>query len=118
VTKIGAIDSIVVTPDGTQAVLAGDRHLRLLDLDSLSMAEVALAGGSVDVMALSPAGNRLLTAGRDGVAVVWDTSTWTEMASFTGDTALTCGAISATGEVVLGDALGRLHVLRIEEILS
>jgi WD40 repeat protein len=118
VTEIGAIDSIVVIPDGTRAVLAGDHHLRLLDLDSLSMAEVALVGDSVDAMALSPAGNWLLTAGRDGVAVVWDTSTWTEMASFTGDTALTCGAISATDEVVLGDALGRVHVFRIEEVLS
>jgi WD40 repeat protein len=117
VTGIGAIDSIVVIPNGTRAVLAGDSHLRLLDLESLSMAEVASVGNSVNTMALSPAGNWLLTAGGDA-AVVWDTSTWTETAAFIGDAALTCGAISATDEVVLGDALGRLHVFRIEEIRS
>jgi WD40 repeat protein len=117
VSGLGAIDAIVVMPDGTRAVVAADRHLRLLDLESLSIADVGPVGHSIAAMALSPAGNWLLTAGRDGAATVWDTTTWTATASFIGDTELTCGAISATDEVVLGDALGRLHMLRIEKVL-
>jgi WD40 repeat protein len=118
VLGIGAIDSMAIFADGTRAVLAGDGHLRLLDLESLSVAEIAAVGGLIRTMALNPAGNRLLTAGTDGVAVVWDTATWTATAEFVADTALTRGAISATDDVVLGDALGRLHVFRIEEVPS
>jgi WD40 repeat protein len=66
-------------------------------------------------VAIAPDGKTAISASDDKTLKIWDLLTGKEIASFSGDGAFNCCAISPDGvTVVAGDAWGRVHFLRLE----
>ena len=67
-------------------------------------------------MAVSPDGQRAVSASADGTLNVWDLVSGECIATFTCDSAALCCAYSgAIKLIVAGDAVGHVHFLRLEE---
>jgi WD40 repeat protein len=61
-------------------------------------------------------GKRLISVSDDNNLKVWDLLNRGVIASFTGDSALKCCAVAADGvTIVVGEASGKVHFLRLEE---
>lgn len=75
-------------------------------------------GGHVDAVrcvAISTDGSWGASGGEDRLIRLWDLGTGDLVASFTGESAITCTALSADGRLlVAGESSGRVHVLRLE----
>ncbi len=70
---------------------------------------------SVRAVALSADGKYVISASGDSTLKAWNWQTGEVIASFTGDCAIYCCAVAADGvRVVAGDALGRVHFLRLQ----
>ena len=67
-------------------------------------------------VAVTPDGQRAVSASEDNTVKVWDLETGEVLATFTCDAAAHCCAFSdALKLIVAGDAGGHLHFLRLEE---
>jgi WD40 repeat protein len=87
--------------------LASGRELRTLSGHS----------GPLTAVAVSPDGQRAVSASHDQTLKVWDLASGAFLATFTFDSAAHCCAYSdALKLIVAGDAGGHLHFLRLEEL--
>ena len=70
---------------------------------------------AVHGVAVTPDGKRAISASEDNTLKVWDLATCAVVATFTADgPVLACAVAPDGGTIVAGDALGRLHFLRLE----
>ncbi|MBW4494282.1 MAG: hypothetical protein KME26_14580 [Oscillatoria princeps RMCB-10] len=70
---------------------------------------------AVVAVAITPDGQKAVSASDDNTQKIWDLNTGEEMATFTGEYPLYCCAVAPDGvTVVAGDEFGRLHFLRLE----
>ncbi|MBA2244751.1 MAG: hypothetical protein H0W11_07320, partial [Gemmatimonadetes bacterium] len=113
----GLVSAVAITPDGRQALSASDdRTLKLWDLESgAELRTVSGHSGPVNAVAISPDGRQALSASGDRTLKLWDLESGREIAIFSADALVLCCAVTPDGKtIVAGDALGRLHFLRIE----
>ncbi|WP_063711959.1 WD40 repeat domain-containing protein [Kamptonema formosum] len=69
----------------------------------------------VNAVAITPDGQKAVSASEDNTLKLWDLNTGKEMATFTGEYPFNCCAVAADGvTVVAGDNSGRVHFLRLE----
>ena len=112
------VRAVAVTPDGRQAVSAShDRTLRLWDLESGQTLRT-LKGhmGWVRVVAVTPDGRRAVSGSSDQTLRLWDLKSGEEIATFTAEGSMCSCAVAPDGQTIIGgDALGRVHFLRLVE---
>jgi WD40 repeat protein len=109
--------SFVVTPDGRRAVSAAwDRTLKVWDLATGAVLHTLESHkDGVSAVAVTPDGRRAVSASGDKTLKVSDLATGAVVATFTADGDVCACAIAQDGvSIVAGDALGRVHVLRLE----
>jgi WD40 repeat protein len=115
----GPVRAVAVAPDGRRALSASsDRTLKVWDLDTGAV-QCTLAGhaGPVRAVAVTPDGRRAVSASDDATLKVWDLDSGRIVASFPAEAPFLSIAVGPDGlTIVAGDALGRLHFLRIEGI--
>jgi WD40 repeat protein len=121
-TLTGHTDSVYavdLAPDGLTAISASrDNTLKIWDTETGSEART-LTGhtDSVNAVDLAPDGKTAISASRDNTLKIWDLLSGKEIASFSGEGGFKGCAISPDGvSVVAGDALGRVHFLRLEKV--
>lgn len=69
----------------------------------------------VVAVAVMPDGSRAVLASDDGILTVWDLETGNIIVNFSGDSILVTCAVSPDGQtIVVGEASGRVHFLRLE----
>lgn len=111
----GVID-LAVSSDGRRVVSACyDGTLKLWDLETGR--ELRTLGGHtslVNRVAVSPEGQRAASASDDKTLKVWDLSSGSCIATFTCDAPALCCTFTDNRTVLAGDAIGRLHLLRLE----
>lgn len=62
-------------------------------------------------------GKRVISASRDETLKVWDISSGNIIASFTGESPISCFTIASDGvTIVAGDESGRVYFLRLEGV--
>ena len=70
--------------------------------------------GWVNTVAVSPDGQRAVSASSDQTLKVWDLGSGVELMSFTADAPLYSCAVSPNGKVIIaGDQNGGIHYLRL-----
>jgi WD40 repeat protein len=111
------VTAVAITPDGRQALSASDdQTLKLWELES--GAELRTLSGHSDwvrAVVITPDGRQALSASDDRTLKLWDLESGREIAIFSADAPVLCCAVTPDGKtIVAGDALGRLHFLRIE----
>jgi WD40 repeat protein len=113
------VRAAAVTPDGRRALSASsDRTLKVWELDTGAVV-CTLAGhaGPVRAVAVAPDGRRALSASDDATLKVWDLDSGRIVTSFPAEAPFLSIAVGPDGlTLVAGDALGRVHFLRIEGI--
>jgi WD40 repeat protein len=112
----GAVVGVALTPDGKLSVSGSwDDTLKLWDVDTGRELRT-LRGHSAEVtgVALMPDGRRAVSASYDKTLKLWDLESGMCLATFHCDGAVGCCAC-AGAIIVGGDALGRIHFLRLEE---
>jgi hypothetical protein len=103
---------MVLAPGGLRVWLAIGHSIRVLDLGTGVLAELANADVPISRMAYREATRQMGTASTQGVASLWDTERWVCLASYFGDAEMTACAVSPDGDrIVVGDVLGRVHLL-------
>jgi len=111
------VTAVAVTPDGQRAVSASeDETLKVWDLASgRELQTLAGHASFVNAVAVTPDGKRAVSASEDETLKVWEVATDRVLATFTCDSRALCCAFSETLKLILvGDAGGYLHVLRLE----
>ena len=116
------VSVVANTPDGRTAVSASwDGTLRVWDLKSgreMQALAVHTVRGEVDwddVVTLSNDGRIVVSASDYNTLKVLEIESGSMIASFTGDSSITSCAISPDGRtIVVGEASGRVHFLRLE----
>jgi WD40 repeat protein len=91
--------------------------LSIVDATRLAVVELAAAAPAVQSAAFSPDGTRIVTVSRDSTARVWDAASGAEIARLALDARVTALSIHGSN-VVVGDALGRVHVFEAGKLLS
>ena len=110
------VRDVALSADGRRAVSASDYNtLKVWDVENGSLIHT-LEGHSdwVYGVALSADGRRAVSASDDNTLKVWDVTTGKVIATFTSDSQTLCCAMIAD-RIVAGDAIGRVHFLRLEE---
>jgi WD40 repeat protein len=111
------VRAVALSPDGTKVISASaDKTIKVWNLDTQEEL-LTLKGhsGAVEAVALNPDGTKVISGSRDSTLKVWNLDAGEVIASFTGDGALTRCAFAPDGvTIVAGDALGRMHFLRLE----
>jgi WD40 repeat protein len=73
--------------------------------------------GGVWAVAVTGDGRYAVSGSDDQTLKVWDLSSGQVVASFCGDSAIHCCAIAPDKRTIIaGDALGRVHFLRLENV--
>jgi WD40 repeat protein len=111
------VHGVAVTPDGKWIISAShDKTLKVWELESGREVRT-LVGHRNCVLAVAaiPDGKRVVSVSHDCTVRVWDLSEGNVIATFTADAAMYgCAVASDGGTVVAGDALGRVHFLKLE----
>jgi WD40 repeat protein len=110
------VTCVVLTLDGRLALSGSDDgSIRTWDLNNgQNIRTVEAHSDSVSYLAISNDQKCIASASWDKTVKVWDRSTGSLTATFTCDApALCCGFLS-NRELIVGDHLGRIHVLSIE----
>ena len=111
-----SVCAVAMTADGKQAVSASeDCTLKVWDLDTGRVLHT-LEGhsSSVDGVAVTTDGKQAVSASRDKMLKVWDLSSGQVIAGFTCDAAATCCAFINADEIIAGDGVGRVFILKLE----
>ncbi|MBD2339581.1 hypothetical protein H6G64_21645 [Calothrix sp. FACHB-156] len=113
----GWVIAVALTPDGKYAI-SGSRDTTLKvwnwQTDEL-LRTIEGHSGWVNAVALTPDGKYAISASDDNTLKVWNWQTGEVIASLTGDREIRCCTIAPDGvRVVAGDALGRVHFLRLQ----
>ena len=112
--------AVALSPDSRQAVSASlDRTLKVWDL-ATGREIITLSGHTAPVIAvaLSPDGRQAVSGSGDGSLKVWDLTTGAELASFRAEAGIrACAVVPPGGSVAAGDFSGRVHFLRLENII-
>jgi WD40 repeat protein len=111
------VSAVALTPDKGRAISgADDGTLKVWDLHSGGELH-SLAGHErrINTVMAAPDGWRAISIARDWTLKVWDLQSGGLLAAFTGEDELTAGAFAPDGAtVVVGEASGRVHLLRLE----
>jgi len=110
------INAVAVTPDGRCAISASDDStLKVWDIErGDELRTLKDHTGPVRVVVVTLDGRYTLSTSDDMVLKVWDIESGKLIASFSGAAYLTACAISPDGvAIVLGEASGRVHLLRL-----
>jgi WD40 repeat protein len=113
---LAPVIAVAVTPDGRGAVSTSwDRTLRVWDLEN-GREELTLRRYSdwLWAVAVSPEGRFLATCDSPTLKV-WNMDSMTPHATFTCDAGSRVCAFAKEDRIILGDSLGHLHFLRLEE---
>jgi WD40 repeat protein len=111
------VNAVAVTADGKRAVSgSSDRTLKVWDLQS-GQEERTLSGhaGGVNAVAVTADGKRAVSGSSDRTLKVWDLQSGHCLAMFAADAGMSACAIRDPSQFVAGDALGRVHFLRLVE---
>ena len=112
-----SVTAVAVTFDGKQAISAsGDKTLKVWDL-ATGQQRLTLKGhsGWVTAVAVTPDGKQAISASDDNTLKLWNLQTGEVIASFTGESSISCCAVAPNGvTLVAGEASGQLHFLRVE----
>jgi WD40 repeat protein len=69
----------------------------------------------IRAVAVTPDGKQAISTLSDNTLNLWNLQTGEVIASFTGESLINCCAVAPDGvTIVAGDALGRVHFLRLE----
>jgi WD40 repeat protein len=112
---------IALTPDGQRAVSADeDNHtLKVWDLEK-GIELFTLMGHSqrIDAAEITADGQRVVSASMDWTLRVWDLARGEPLACFTGEAELhNCIVLPDGITVIVGDVLGRVYFLRLENVV-
>ncbi|MBD2224473.1 NB-ARC domain-containing protein [Calothrix anomala] len=112
-----SIYALALTPDGKYAISAS--HDTTLKVWNWQIGELLRTieghSDSVNAVALTPDGKYVISGFVDNTLKVWNWQTGEEIATFTGESAIYCCAVASDGaKIVAGDALGRVHFLRLQ----
>ncbi|MGE5185130.1 MAG: protein kinase domain-containing protein [Acidobacteriota bacterium] len=111
------VNAIAVAPDGTVAAGREDSRVTLVRPDGR---ETTLRGhmGRVFAVAFTPDGSKLVTAGADAAAIVWDVATGAKLAELAGHSeSIHALAISPSGLLVATAAGDTVRVFRLDGTL-
>ncbi|MDB9486116.1 WD40 repeat domain-containing protein [Dolichospermum circinale CS-537/01] len=111
-----SVSAIAVTPDG-KTVISGssDNTIKIWDVGT-GTEKFTLQGhsNSVNAIALTPDGKTVISGSYKTIKI-WDLATRKEIATFTGESPITCCAVAPDGvTIVAGESSGRLHFLRLQ----
>lgn len=109
------VNSVVVVDGQSIVSISLDAYLRLWNADhgeTIRVFEGHVGGVSSGVLL---GGGRLASTSYDRTVRVWDLATGRNLATFSLDTPGLSIATNADGVLAVGDGLGRVHFLRIEE---
>src|SRR5262249_12413634 len=113
------VTSAAFSPDGARIITASiDRTARIWDATAGPEIKV-LRGHEARAMsaAFAADGARIVTGSFDHTARIWDATTGREITRIVLDAAVSALAVHE-GDIALGDALGRVHVLEAKDFLS
>jgi WD40 repeat protein len=112
-----AIGPTSITPDGQLAVSATFYGLKVWDLaKGRELRRLSSDQGSVGGLVVSSDGQRVVSVSLDKTVKAWYLQTGEVLATFTCDSAAYCCVFSdALNLIVVGDAGGHVHFLRLEE---
>ena len=69
----------------------------------------------VNAIALTPDGKTVISGSSDHTIKIWDLGTDEEIATFTGESPITCCLVAPDGvTIVAGEGSGRVHFLRLQ----
>jgi WD40 repeat protein len=118
-THTGLITDLTVTSDGRFAVSASvDRTVKVWDLETgREMPTLKGHTDEVGKVEVTPDGRLVLSASEDHTVKVWDLETGRVLATFSAEAPIrTCAIASSNRTIIVGDASGRVHILRLEGI--
>jgi WD40 repeat protein len=108
---------LAVTPDGKRAISGSyDMTLKVWNLDTGE--EIFTFDrhiGSINGVKITLDGERAISISEDSSLRIWNVWTGVEIASFVGESAIRCCAISSDElTIIAGEDSGRVHFLRLE----
>ena len=113
----GEVRAVAIFQDGRRAISGSDDStLKIWDLEK-GQAIKTLVGHAdgVGAVAISKDGRRAISGSFDNTLRLWDLETGRILAEFSGEGPITAIALSRDGQrMVAGDALGRVHLLALE----
>ncbi len=109
------VNAVAVTPDGLRAISASnDASLKIWDVES-GIEILTLSGHikPVSGVAVTPDGRLVVSTSDDNTLKVWDLDSGQCLATFFGESLMSCCACGSTGRVIVaGERSGRMHILR------
>ena len=114
-----SVRAVAVTADGARAISVSDDETCIVWDLRTGQGLHTLRGhrGSVRAVAVTADGTRAISASEDQMCKVWDLASYEEVATFTGESAINCCAVSLDGKtIVIGESSGRVHFLRLEGV--
>ncbi|QIR41002.1 hypothetical protein HCG51_32855 [Tolypothrix sp. PCC 7910] len=112
-----SVKALALTPDSKYVISASnDKTLKVWDWQTGQQLRTLKGHGySVKALALTPDSKYVISASLDNTLKVWDWQTGEVIASFAGESAINCCAVTPDGvRVVAGDKSGRVHFLRLQ----
>jgi WD40 repeat protein len=112
------VTAVALTRDGLRGVSASrDQTLRLWDLESgQTIRTLQGHADSVGAVAVTPDGRLAVSGSDDRTLRLWDLESGKKIATFTGESRMnSCAIIPDSQTIISGDALGRMHFLRLVE---